>query len=456
MKANVEKIETNQMLLEVEVDTEELEKAAEQAYRRLVHKYTIPGFRKGKVPRAILERYIGAEIFYQEAADGLLPIAYADAVKETAIEPIDQPEVEIVQLEAGKPFIFRAQVTVMPEVTLGQYKGLEIEKPVMMITDEEVDNYLKSLQERHAQLKTLDEGQVENGDIAVIDFEGFIDGETFEGGKGEDYPLTIGSQSFIPGFEEQLVGMQIGEEKDINVTFPEDYHAEELKGKEAIFKVKVKSIRRKELSPLDDEFAKDISEFDTLEELKADAKERLQQHADRQSEAAVREQVVKKAAANTQVEIPQVMIERQIDYMVADLSYNMQMQGLGLQQYLEFLGKTEQELRDEFKDRAREAVLAQLTLEAIAKQENIQATDEDVDKEVQKIAEGMKQEIEEVRRNLLLSNRIADLMQNITIDKTIEFLIQEANIKEVAADSKASATGEDESEEQTEETEVAD
>ncbi|HHW07054.1 MAG TPA: trigger factor [Clostridia bacterium] len=437
MKANVEKIESNQMVLEVEVDAEELEKAAEQAYRRLVHKYAIPGFRKGKVPRAILERYIGSEILYQEAADGLLPGAYADAVKETAIEPIDRPEVEIVQLEKGKPFIFRAQVTVMPEVTLGQYKGLEVEKPVVTVTDEDVDQYLKSLQERHAQLKTLEEGHVQDDDLAVIDFEGFMDGEAFEGGKGEDYTLRIGSRSFIPGFEEQLVGMQIGEEKEITVTFPEDYHHEEYAGKEAVFKVKVKSVRRKELAPLDDEFAKDISEFDTLEELKADAKQKLQEQADRRSDVAVREQVVQKAAANVQVDIPPVLIERQIDYMIGDLSYNLEMQGLKLEQYMQFLGKNEQEFREEFRERAREIVLAQLTLEAIAKQENIQAGDEDVEKELQRVAEAMKQDIEDVRRNMLLHNRLEDLKQNIVTEKTIEFLIREANVKEVAAEAKA-------------------
>jgi len=436
MKANVEKIESNQMVLEVEVDAEELEKAAEKAYRRLVHKYHIPGFRKGKAPRAILERYIGSEIIYQEAADDLLPGAYAEAVKEKAIEPIDRPEVEIVQLEKGKPFIFRAQVTVMPEVTLGQYKGLEVEKPVVTVTDEDVDRYLKSLQERHAQLKTLEEGQVQNDDLVVIDFEGFVDGEPFEGGKAEDRTLRVGSGHFIPGFEEQLVGMQVGEEKEITVTFPEDYREEKLAGQEAVFKVKVKSIRRKELAPLDDEFAKDISEFDTLEELKADARRRLQEEADRRAEAVVREQVIQKAAANAQVDIPPVLIERQIDYMMSDFSFQLQMQGLQLEHYLQFIGKTEQELREEFRERAREIVLAQLTLDAIAKQENIQATEEDVEKELQKVAEGMKQDIEEVRKNMMLHNRLEDLKQNIVTEKTVQFLVQEASIQEVVPENK--------------------
>ncbi|HHY60549.1 MAG TPA: trigger factor [Clostridia bacterium] len=436
MKANVEKIESNQMVLEVEVDAEELEKAAEKAYRRLVHKYHIPGFRKGKAPRAILERYIGSEIIYQEAADDLLPGAYAEAVKEKAIEPIDRPEVEIVQLEKGKPFIFRAQVTVMPEVTLGQYKGLEVEKPVVTVTDEDVDRYLKSLQERHAQLKTLEEGQVQNDDLVVIDFEGFVDGEPFEGGKAEDRTLRVGSGHFIPGFEEQLVGMQVGEEKEITVTFPEDYREEKLAGQEAVFKVKVKSIRRKELAPLDDEFAKDISEFDTLEELKADARRRLQEEADRRAEAVVREQVIQKAAANAQVDIPPVLIERQIDYMMSDFSFQLQMQGLQLEHYLQFIGKTEQELREEFRERAREIVLAQLTLDAIAKQENIQATEEDVEKELRKVAEGMKQDIEEVRKNMMLHNRLEDLKQNIVTEKTVQFLVQEASIQEVVPENK--------------------
>ncbi|NLL19614.1 MAG: trigger factor [Clostridia bacterium] len=436
MKANVEKIETNQMMLEVEVDSQELEKAANQAYRRLVHKYNIPGFRKGKVPRSVFEKYVGTEFLYQEAADGLLPSAYSNAVKETAIEPIDQPELEIVQLEAGKPFIFKAKVTVMPEVSLGEYKGLEVEKQVVDITDEQVDNYLKSLQERHAQLVTLEEGQVENEDIAIIDFEGFLEEEAFEGGKGEDHPLGIGSNTFIPGFEEQLIGLAVGEEKDVRVTFPDDYHAEELAGKEAIFKVKVKGIRRKQLAPLDDEFAKDVSEFDTLEELKADAREKLEQNAKARAEAAVREQVVDQAAANAQVEIPQVLIERQIDYMLGELNYSLQMQGLGLEQYMQFMGKNEDELIDEFRERAHKTVLSELTLEAIAKTENIEATDEDVNEELQKIADRYQQDIEEVRQNITMNNRLEDLKHSIALDKTVEFLVEAAQIKEVAGDEK--------------------
>lgn len=448
MKANVEKIETNQMLLEVEVDSQELEKAVDQAYRRLVHKYNIPGFRKGKVPRAVFERYVGTEFLYQEALDGLLPNAYAEAVKETAIEPVDQPELEIVQLEAGKPFIFKAKVTVMPEVTLGEYKGLEVDKPVVNITDEEVNNYLKALQERYAQLVTLEEGQVQADDIAVIDFEGFVDGEPFEGGKGEDYPLGIGSNSFIPGFEEQLIGVAVGEEKDVVVTFPQEYHAEELAGKEAVFKVKVKTIRRKELSPLDDEFAKDVSEFDTLEELKADAREKLEQSARSRAEAVVREQVIDKAAANAQVEIPPVMIERQIDYMVQELGYNLQMQGLNLEQYLQFTGKTDAELRENYRERAHKSVLAELTLGAIAKAENIQATDEDVNRELQKIAERFQQDVEEVRENVIKNNRLESLKDSIVVDKTVDFLVEAAKITEV---NPAEAKNEETVAEQTEE-----
>ncbi|NLC77585.1 MAG: trigger factor [Clostridia bacterium] len=448
MKANVEKIETNQMLLEVEVDSQELEKAADQAYRRLVHKYNIPGFRKGKVPRAVFERYVGTEFLYQEALDGLLPNAYAEAVKETAIEPVDQPELEIVQLEAGKPFIFKAKVTVMPEVTLGEYKGLEVDKPVVNITDEEVNNYLMALQERYAQLVTLEEGQVQADDIAVIDFEGFVDGEPFEGGKGEDYPLGIGSNSFIPGFEEQLIGVAVGEEKDVVVTFPQEYHAEELAGKEAVFKVKVKTIRRKELSPLDDEFAKDVSEFDTLEELKADAREKLEQSARSRAEAVVREQVIDKAAANAQVEIPPVMIERQIDYMVQELGYNLQMQGLNLEQYLQFTGKTDAELREDYRERAHKSVLAELTLGAIAKAENIQATDEDVNRELQKIAERFQQDVEEVRENVIKNNRLESLKDSIVVDKTVDFLVEAAKITEV---NPAEAKNEETVAEQTEE-----
>lgn len=432
MKANVEKIETNRMMLEVEVDSQELEKAADEAYRKLVHRYNIPGFRKGKVPRSILEKYVGTEYLYQEAADVLLPNVYAEALRETELEPIEQPELEIVQLEAGKPFIFRAQITVMPEVTLGEYKGLEVEKNIALVTDDEVENYLKSLQDRHARLVTLEEGQVEMEDTATIDFEGFVDDIPFEGGKGEDYPLAIGSNSFIPGFEEQLVGVGLGEEKDVQVTFPEEYHAEDLAGKDALFKVKVKEIRRKELSPLDDEFAKDISEFDTLEELREDCRELLEQRAENTAQSALREQIVEKAAENAQVEIPPVLVERQIDFMMNEFNQNLTMQGLSLEQFLGYMGKTEDELRDEYRGQGEKAVLAELVLEAIAKEEGIQASDEDVDGEFVKIAEQYQQDVETVRNNFTMSGRIEDLKHNIALDKTVAFLIEEANIKEVA------------------------
>ncbi|MFA5536919.1 MAG: trigger factor [Bacillota bacterium] len=430
MKATVEKIENSQKMMEVEVENQRLEEAVGRTYRILVKKYNIPGFRKGKAPRNIFEQFVGTDYLYQEAADEILSTVYAEALDENGIDPIDHPELEIVQLEPGKSFIFRAKVTVMPEVTLGQYKGLEITRHLFEINEEQINNQLKSLQEKHARLVTLDEGEVAFGDTAMIDFEGFLGGVAFEGGKGEDYALEIGSGSFVPGFEDQLVGQKIGEEKEINVTFPENYHGEDLAGKDVIFNVKINSIRRKELSELDDEFAQDVSEFDTLAELKEDLKNKMEEHGVSQGEAWLRDQAVEKAGENAAAEIPQVLVDRQIEAMIGDLERNLQTQGLDLEQYFMYTGLSRENLKEEYAEGARKAVLSELVLEAIAKEENIEATDEDLEVEYEKMAERFEQDVQTIKDSFVNNNRVEGLKYNLALDKTVEFLIENAVITE--------------------------
>lgn len=435
MKSNVEKIDKNRVVLEVEVESEEFEKAVQKAYKKLVRKVNIPGFRKGKAPRKVLETYIGEGSLYSEAADIIIPEAYYNAVQETKIEPINQPEVEITQLGNGKPFIFKATVEVKPEVKLGQYKGLAIEKKEYPVTDQDVEDYLKNLQERYARLVSKESGTVEKGDIALIDFEGFVDGEAFPGGKGENYSLEIGSNTFIPGFEDQLVGMSIDEEKEINVTFPEDYHSEELAGKPAIFKVKVKGIKVKEYSPLDDEFAKDVSEFETLEELKNDIRNKLKEAAENRSLSEVKIAVINKAAENAEVEIPEIMIESKIASYVNEMAQRLAQQGLKFEHYLEYSGQTMEQIKETFKPQAKKEVKNDLVIEAIAKAENIIATEEEVDKEIEKMAKYYNHEAGKLKEMFAAQGNLPALEASIQLDKAVDFLVSEAKI-EIVSDGK--------------------
>jgi trigger factor len=433
MKTNVEKIEKNRVVLEVEVDSDKFGKAVQQAYKKIVKKVNIPGFRKGKAPKSILEKYIGEGSLYSEAADIILPNAYYDAVEENNLEPINQPEVEITQLEEGKPFIFKATVEVKPEVKLGQYKGLAVEKKERPVTDEDVDMYLKSLQERYARLVNKDEGKVEQGDIALIDFEGFVDGEAFSGGKGENYSLEIGSKTFIPGFEEQLIGMAVEEEKDVNVTFPDDYHSEELAGKAAVFKVKLKGIKVKELSTIDDEFAKDVSEFETLEELKEDVKSKLNKQAEEQSLGEVKFSLIRKAAENAELEIPEIMIENKIDGYINDMAQRLAGQGLNLEQYMEYAGQNIEQMRESFKAQAESAVRSDLVIEAIAKAENIVVTEEELNVEIEEMAKYYNQEPEKLKELFIAQGNLKGFEASIRYDKTVDYLVGEADITVVSA-----------------------
>ncbi|MFD3269511.1 trigger factor [Paenibacillus dendritiformis] len=424
MKATWEKIEKNVGVLEVEVDAERVTEALDQAFKKVSKRVNVPGFRKGRVPRPIFEAKYGVESLYQDAIDIMLPEAYTQAVKETDIKPVDQPDVEVEQIGKGQTFKFKAKVTVKPEVQLGEYKGLEVEKQSVEVTEEELDAELKRMQERHAELIIVDEDVAATGDSVVIDFEGFVDGEAFEGGKAERYTLELGSNSFIPGFEDQLVGMGTGDFKDVEVTFPEQYHAENLAGKPAVFKVKLHEIKRKQLPALDDEFAKDVSEFDTLEEYKADLKQQLQSRKEKEAEGAREAAVVDKAAENAEVEIPRAMIESEIQHMVKDLDNRLRMQGMNIDMFLTLSGQTIADLREQMQKEADKRVKNNLVLEQIAKEENLSISDEELSAELDKMAEMYQRTAEEIRDILTKNGTLENLREEALIRKTIAFLVE--------------------------------
>jgi len=430
MKANAERIEKNTVLLEVEVDAELFSKAVHKAYRKIVKNVNIPGFRRGKTPRPILERYIGKEVLYEEAMESLVPEAYLEAVKDTGIEPVDKPKVEIVQAEEGKPVVFKATVQVKPEVELGQYKKLEVVKKVTNVTEEVVQKELERLQNSHARLLTLEEGVVEKGDIAVIDFLGKIDGEPFKGGEGKDYSLEIGSDSFIKGFEDQVIGMSVGETRDIQVVFPEQYQSEELAGKEAAFTVTVKEIKRKELAPLDDEFAKDVSEFDTLQELREDLANKLKQAAESRSNFLLKRELLNKAVDNSKVEIPDSMIEQQVGEMITRMRYSFANQGLTIEDYLKYSNSSPEKLREDLRPEAERNIKTELVMEAIAKAEGITAAEEEIKEELEKVASIYRQDPEELRKMLESEGSFGFIENNIVKEKVFQFLFDNAKIIE--------------------------
>ncbi|MED4585471.1 trigger factor [Brevibacillus choshinensis] len=428
MAANWEKVENNQGVLTVEVDASQVDAALDQAFKKVVQKVQVPGFRKGKVPRKMFEARFGVESLYQDALDILLPTAYGQAVREAGIDPVDRPEVDVAQMEQGKNLIFKATVTVKPEVKLGDYKNLSIEDKDFSVTEESLDAELKRMQERHAELVAVEEGAAQIGDLTVIDFEGFQDGEAFEGGKAEDYSLELGSGTFIAGFEEQVIGLNVGEEKDITVTFPEEYHSPNLAGKEAVFKVKLNSLKRKNLPALDDEFAKDVSEFDTLEELKADTKKKLEEKTEQEKDQYVREQLVLKAAENAEIDLPAVMVEHELDQMVSEFGQRLQYQGMTLELYYQFSGMDESQLRDQLRADATSRVRTSLTLEAIGKAENIEATEEDVNEELNKLAGVYGRPADELRKIFSAQDGMAALYRDVQTRKTVDFLVAESKV----------------------------
>jgi trigger factor len=433
MTANWEKIEKNQGVLTVEVAAERVDEALDKAFKKVAAKVNVPGFRKGKVPRAMFEKRFGVESLYQDALDILLPDAYMEAVDATGIFPVDRPEVDVQQIAKGQALKFTAKVVVKPEVQLGEYKGIEVPAASNEVTEEDIAAELKQLQQRHAELVVVEEGAVENGDTAVIDFEGFLEGVPFEGGKAEKYSLEIGSGSFIPGFEEQVVGLAKGEEKDINVTFPENYQSEELKGKPVVFKIKLHDIKRKNLPELDDEFAKDVSEFDTLDEYKQDIAKRLQERKEQSAKRDTENAVVEKAAAAADVEIPQAMVDTEVERMLEDFENRLKMQGMTLDMYFQFSGQDKDALKDQMKADAEKRVLQNLVLEAVAKAEAIEATEEEVTEELEKMAKQYQREVDELRTILTANGNLEALKSDLVTRKTVEFLVANSKTEATVA-----------------------
>lgn len=428
MSVKWEKLEGNQGVLTIEVDAEKVTQGLDEAFKKVVKQVNVPGFRKGKMPRSMFEKKFGVESLYQDALDILLPDAYASAVEEAGIDPVDRPEIDIEQIEKGKSLLFTAKVTVKPEVKLGEYKGLEVEKIDPTVTDEDVDNELKSLQERHAELVVKEEGTVENGNTVVMDFEGFVDGEAFEGGKAENYSLEVGSGQFIPGFEDQLVGLEAGAEKDVEVNFPEEYHAENLAGKPAVFKVKIHEIKAKELPALDDEFAKDVDEeVETLAELKTKTRDRLESTKKTEAENHLRDTVIEKAADNAEVDIPEAMVNTELDRMLKEFEQRLQMQGMNLDLYFQFSGQDENALRGQMKEDAGKRVRINLTLEAITKAENIEVSEDEVNAELEKMAEMYSTPVESIKQML---GGLDGIKEDLKFRKAIDLLVE--NSKDVA------------------------
>jgi len=428
MKVSLTKLEKHVVQLEIEVEAEKFEEGMNKAFIKNKNRFSVPGFRKGKAPRSIVERYYGEAVLYEDAVNIVCPEAYDKAVEEQGIHPVEQPEIDIKQIGSGQPLIFTAKVTVKPEVELGEYKGIEIEEDELKITDEDVDKELQSIAERNARIITIEEERaLEENDIAVIDFEGFIDNEPFEGGKAENYELTIGKGQFIEGFEEQLKGMKAGEEREINVTFPENYHAENLAGKPAVFKVKLKQIKVKELPEIDDEFAKDVSEFDTLAEYKEDLKKQLTEREEKRIARERENNVIRKVVENAKVDIPQVMIDRQIDNILRDFDMRLRFQGMDLPRYLQITNTKIEDFRSQFNETAENDVKTRLVLEKICEVENIQVTDELFEEEVRKMAEDYKQSVEDFKKNLN-EEYTEYIKENLKMQQTVDFLVSNAKI----------------------------
>lgn len=432
MKATWEKIEKNLGVLEVEVDADRVSAALDKAFNKVVKKASVPGFRKGKVPRPIFEARYGVESLYQDAIDILLPEVYTEAVEQTDIFPVDRPEVDVEQFGKGQPFKFKAKVTVKPEVKLGDYKGIEVAAESVEVTEEELSQELERLQQRHAELVVIDEEAAQNGDTVVIDFDGSVDGVPFEGGKSERYSLELGSNTFIPGFEDQVVGLATGDFKDVVVTFPETYHAEELAGKEAVFKVKVHEIKRKQLPELDDEFAKDVSEFDILDEFKEDLKKQLADRKAKENEAARETYLVDKVGENAEVEIPRSMVQGEVQNMVRDFDNRLRTQGMNLEMFLSFSGQSLTELQEQMEGDAEKRVRNNLVLEQIAKEEKIEVTEDELNEELNTMAETYKRTPEEIRDILAANGSLGSMREEVLLRKTIQFLLE--NSKEVPAD----------------------
>lgn len=428
MSVQVEKLENSMAKLTIETSAEELEKALQNAFLKNKNKISIPGFRKGKVPRQIIEKMYGPAIFYEDAANELIPEAYEKAMDECGEDIVSSPEIDVTQIEKGKPFIFTALVALKPEVKLGKYKGVKVDKADTAVTDEEVDAEINKERENNARNIEVTDRAVKDGDMTVIDFEGFVDGTAFDGGKGENYPLTIGSGTFISGFEEQLVGAQIGEEVEVNVTFPEDYQAEELKGKAALFKCTVREIKEKELPELDDEFASEVSEFETLAEYKEDVRATLTSKKEKEAKDAKEAAVIEAIVNDSEMEIPEAMLLTQQKQMVDEFAQRMQMQGISMDQYLQFTGATYDKMMEQVRPQAERRIKSRLVLEAVVKAENIEASDADYEEELKSMAEAYQMEVDKVKE-MLPEKSAVQIKQDIAVRKAAEFVVEKAKEK---------------------------
>ena len=427
MSVKVENTENkNEVKLSFVVEAEKFEEAMKKVYTKTAKYFNIPGFRKGKAPMQLVERQYGSEIFYEDAFNELVPDVYDAAIKENNVEAVSKPNIDITQMEKGKDLIFTATVQTKPEVKLGKYKGIEIKKIEYNVSDEDINHEIGHMQEKNSRLVSVDDRPVENGDITVIDFEGSVDGVPFEGGKAEGHELEIGSNTFIPGFEDQIIGMKVDEERDIKVKFPDEYFSNDLAGKDAIFKIKLHEIKKKELPELDDEFAKDVSEFDTLEELKNSIKEKIDVENKNKEKYETEEEAIKAVCENTEIDIPSGMIEVEIDNMVKDIENRLSYQGLKLEQYLQMVGKTEEDMRKEFEDQAKKSVKSRLVLEAVVKAEKLEASEEEVGEKIKEMAKQYNRPEDELLANEQLRSYIAESMKT---EKAIEFIVKNAKIK---------------------------
>ena len=428
MAVKYEEVEKNLQKLTFEVSAEEFEKAIDRAYIKNKSKFNIPGFRKGKAPKSIVIKNYTKAVFYDDALNDVLPEAYEAALKESGLDVVARPEFDVEEIKDGEPVVFTALVTTRPEVKLGEYKGIEVEKVDYTVSDEDVDKEINSVRERNARVISVDDRAVENGDIAVIDFEGFVDDVAFEGGKGENYELEIGSNTFIPGFEDQIIGAKIDDLIDVNVTFPEEYHSEELKGKPAVFKVKVNEIKVRELPELDDDFASEVSEFDTLAEYKADVRAKLEDKAKEKAESEIKNKVIEKAIENAEFDLPDAMVDAQVDNMINDMAQRLSYQGMSLDMYMQYTGQTVEQMREVYRDQAKKDVSASLVIDAIRKAEGIEVSPEEIEMNLVDMAKKYNMEFDKLKE-LISEPEMENIEKDMALNKTVEMLANNATVK---------------------------
>ena len=425
MSVQVEKLEKSMAKLTITVEAAKFDAAVDSAYQKNKGKIALPGFRKGKAPRAMIEKMYGTGVFFEDAANELIPEAYETAAKESELEIVAQPEIEVTQMDKGTDFIFTATVAIKPEVTLGDYKGIEVEKKEAEVSEKEITAEIDKAREANSRLITIEDRATEDGDTVIIDFDGYVDGKQFEGGYAEDYTLVLGSHSFIDNFEDQLVGKNLGEDVEVNVTFPEEYHVDELKGKPALFKAKIKEIQKKELPELDDDFAQDVSDFDTLDEYKADVEKKILENKENQIKREQEDQIIEKIIENAQMEIPQQMIAAQTRQMTQEFAQRLQSQGLSLEQYMQFTGLTPQKMMEDLEPQALKRIQSRLVLEAVVAAENIEASDEEIDKELENMASMYQMEIDKLKE-LIGDDEKKQIGMDLAVQKAVEFVVKEA------------------------------